>query len=200
MESISTEIRYLTLQRQKLLKKHKLLCMNLELRNRLKLEHTEKSAHSQQEVDQIGEKLKQLSAKKAELKKKLDELISAENIKKEEGSPRSVTEEPDEKTDSGVANSGKDVFSEESPTIPDPDEDLDVENLGRCPCKTQCPQCRAVVVTETISSISDVTWLMCISTAAVGCVAGCCLIPFCFDRFKSTTHKCPMCRSTIKTI
>lgn len=32
------------------------------------------------------------------------------------------------------------------------------------------------------------------------CVAGCCLLPFCFDKFKSTTHRCPMCRSSIQTI
>lgn len=129
---------------------------------------------------------------------------------------------------------------------------LDLENLPSCPCKTQCPECQQFITTETVTSVSSVTWLVCFMTALVGyetfpyillndlhkniirlcwaclyfcipyysyshmlpglliwccscsffcsCVAGCCLIPFCLDRFKSTTHRCPKCRSSIKTI
>uniref|UniRef100_A0A4W6C4F6 LITAF domain-containing protein n=1 Tax=Lates calcarifer TaxID=8187 RepID=A0A4W6C4F6_LATCA len=77
---------------------------------------------------------------------------------------------------------------------------LDVDKLPPCPCRTQCPECRQFIVTETFTSVSSVTWLVCIMTALIGCVAGCCLIPFCLDRFKSTTHRCPKCRSSIKTI
>uniref|UniRef100_A0A672Y2J0 LITAF domain-containing protein n=1 Tax=Sphaeramia orbicularis TaxID=375764 RepID=A0A672Y2J0_9TELE len=52
----------------------------------------------------------------------------------------------------------------------------------------------------TYTSVSSVTWLVCIMTALIGCVAGCCLIPFCLDSLKSLTHRCPRCRSSIRTI
>uniref|UniRef100_A0A3B4V8P7 LITAF domain-containing protein n=1 Tax=Seriola dumerili TaxID=41447 RepID=A0A3B4V8P7_SERDU len=77
---------------------------------------------------------------------------------------------------------------------------LDVENLPPCPSRTQCPECRQFIMTETFTSVSSVTWLVCVMTALIGCVAGCCLIPFCLDSFKSTTHRCPKCRTSISTI
>uniref|UniRef100_A0A3B4XC90 LITAF domain-containing protein n=1 Tax=Seriola lalandi dorsalis TaxID=1841481 RepID=A0A3B4XC90_SERLL len=77
---------------------------------------------------------------------------------------------------------------------------LDVENLPPCPSRTQCPECRQFVMTETFTSnylpvcICAAMRIYCI------CVAGCCLIPFCLDSFKSTTHRCPKCRTSISTI
>uniref|UniRef100_A0A8D2ZV65 LITAF domain-containing protein n=2 Tax=Scophthalmus maximus TaxID=52904 RepID=A0A8D2ZV65_SCOMX len=65
---------------------------------------------------------------------------------------------------------------------------------------TQCPECRQYIMTETFSSISSVTWLLCFITAGIGCMAGCCLLPFCIDQFKSITHRCPKCRTLITTI
>uniref|UniRef100_A0A3P9D6Z5 LITAF domain-containing protein n=1 Tax=Maylandia zebra TaxID=106582 RepID=A0A3P9D6Z5_9CICH len=81
-----------------------------------------------------------------------------------------------------------------------PEVVLELDKLPAAPCRTQCPECRQFITTETFSSVSSVTWLVCIMTALVGCVAGCCLIPFCMDRFKSTNHRCPKCRTLITTI
>ncbi|XP_029945942.1 uncharacterized protein LOC115387383 isoform X4 [Salarias fasciatus] len=225
LEKISTQLDKLALQKQQLLERNKVLCFHEELRNRLNLQHTggattsipsclvhthththslmfgvpcsEKSAHSQQEIDHIGEKLKQLSAKKTELKKTFDNLCSAEDTKKEKEVVVEVDEE--QEADAGVPGSGMNVFHVETPEIPAPAEVVDVENLPRRPCRSQCPECGQVILTETSASVSTDTWLLCVSAAAIGCVAGCCLIPFCFDRFKSVTHNCPMCRTSIKT-
>uniref|UniRef100_A0A669DEC1 LITAF domain-containing protein n=1 Tax=Oreochromis niloticus TaxID=8128 RepID=A0A669DEC1_ORENI len=81
-----------------------------------------------------------------------------------------------------------------------PEVILELDKLPAAPCRTQCPECRQFITTETFSSVSSVTWLVCIMTALIGCAAGCCLIPFCMDRFKSTNHRCPKCRTLIKTI
>uniref|UniRef100_A0A3Q0TD83 LITAF domain-containing protein n=1 Tax=Amphilophus citrinellus TaxID=61819 RepID=A0A3Q0TD83_AMPCI len=75
---------------------------------------------------------------------------------------------------------------------------LDLKKLPTTPCRTQCPECRQFVTTETYTSVSSVTWLVfcfCLSNSS-----GCCLIPFCIDKFKSVTHRCPKCRTSIQTI
>ncbi|XP_075894932.1 lipopolysaccharide-induced tumor necrosis factor-alpha factor homolog [Nelusetta ayraudi] len=77
---------------------------------------------------------------------------------------------------------------------------LDLDKFPAHPCQTQCPECRQFVTTETSTSVSSVTCLICFMTALIGCVAGCCLIPFCCDRFKDITHTCPKCRVCIHTI
>uniref|UniRef100_A0A3B3B367 LITAF domain-containing protein n=1 Tax=Oryzias melastigma TaxID=30732 RepID=A0A3B3B367_ORYME len=73
---------------------------------------------------------------------------------------------------------------------------LDMSKLPPEPSRTQCPECQQFVVTETVTSVSSVTWLV----SPFVCVAGCCLIPFCSDKFKSITHKCPKCRTSISTL
>ncbi|KAJ0057791.1 hypothetical protein NL108_002893, partial [Boleophthalmus pectinirostris] len=80
-----------------------------------------------------------------------------------------------------------------------PTVSLDYNNFQFKPTKTQCPGCSEFVTTQTTTIVSSVTWLSCIMTAMMGCVAGCCLIPFCVDSFKSTVHKCPKCNTLITT-
>uniref|UniRef100_A0A8C6T7A5 LITAF domain-containing protein n=1 Tax=Neogobius melanostomus TaxID=47308 RepID=A0A8C6T7A5_9GOBI len=63
-----------------------------------------------------------------------------------------------------------------------------------------CPECLQYITTQVSRSVSSVTWLVCMATTLMGCVAGCCLIPFCLDSFKSTIHKCPRCNTTITTV
>lgn len=45
---------------------------------------------------------------------------------------------------------------------------LDLEELPPCPSRTQCPECRQFITTETFSTVSSVTWLVCLMTALIG--------------------------------
>lgn len=45
---------------------------------------------------------------------------------------------------------------------------LDLEKLPPCPSRTQCPECRQFIMTETFSTVSSVTWMVCFMTALIG--------------------------------
>ncbi|CAK6971206.1 uncharacterized protein LOC122868531 [Scomber scombrus] len=196
LSRISKELKHLSLKRQQLLDRKKILCIFEELKNRAEFTQTEETTSSKHEIDRIDQTLKQLCEKKADLQKIHDNIVEAKeqrDINKEvkSGSVEKVVPQGPESS----------VFYIVCP--PDfsaPEVILDLERLPSYPCKTQCPECRQFITTETFTSVSSLTWLVCFMTALMGCVAGCCLIPFCFDKFKSTTHRCPMCRSSIQTI
>ncbi|XP_040013900.1 lipopolysaccharide-induced tumor necrosis factor-alpha factor homolog [Xiphias gladius] len=157
----------------------------------------EEVASKQCEIDSIDDKLKQLTDRRAELQNSCNAILNAKDKK----SIKEVSHSPNQTIVPDAPDSGPNIFYVEAPpTTPAPKVILDVENLPPCPCRTQCPQCRQYIVTETSTSVSSVTWLVCVITAFIGCVAGCCLIPFCLDRFKSITHRCPKCRTSIHTI
>ncbi|KAJ0001239.1 hypothetical protein NQD34_006259, partial [Periophthalmus magnuspinnatus] len=77
---------------------------------------------------------------------------------------------------------------------------LDYNSFQFKPTKTQCPECSQFITTKTTTTVSSITWLACMMTAMMGCVAGCCLLPFCLNSFKKTIHKCPMCNTSISTV
>ncbi|XP_044036500.1 uncharacterized protein LOC122868531 [Siniperca chuatsi] len=197
LKKISTELKHLSLKRQQLLERKKIQCIFQELRNRAEFGQTEEAVLNQHEIDSIDDKLKQLTERKAELQKSHDNILNAKDKKRE----KEVSFTSSQKIVPGVPVPGSNIFYVEAPpTIPAPKVILDLENLPPCPCRTQCPECRQFIMTETFTSVSSLTWLVCFMTAMIGCVAGCCLIPFCIDRFKSTTHRCPKCRTSIQTI
>ncbi|XP_040885359.1 uncharacterized protein LOC121175620 [Toxotes jaculatrix] len=74
-----------------------------------------------------------------------------------------------------------------------------VDKLDRMSAITQCPSCEQVVFTETYSTMSEAMWQMCCLCSVMGCVAGCCLIPFFMDRFRNVHHKCSLCQAHIHT-
>ncbi|KAM7371079.1 hypothetical protein PAMP_010575 [Pampus punctatissimus] len=74
-----------------------------------------------------------------------------------------------------------------------------VDSLGPAPAITKCPSCDAVVLTETCRTVNTMVWMLCCITSMMGCVAGCCLIPFFMDRLKTVKHKCPQCQADIYT-
>uniref|UniRef100_A0A3P9H9D0 LITAF domain-containing protein n=1 Tax=Oryzias latipes TaxID=8090 RepID=A0A3P9H9D0_ORYLA len=76
---------------------------------------------------------------------------------------------------------------------------LPVESLGHKPATTKCPSCQAVIVTQTRFKVGLSSCLVCFLCSTLGCVAGCCLIPFFTNRFKNVLHSCPRCQTHIRT-
>lgn len=50
--------------------------------------------------------------------------------------------------------------------------------------QVQCPSCGHVVLTSVSREPSALTWLACLGLSLIGCVYGCCLLPFCLDDCK----------------
>ncbi|KAG7226543.1 hypothetical protein INR49_003865, partial [Caranx melampygus] len=67
-------------------------------------------------------------------------------------------------------------------------EVVPVETLGVVSAITQCPFCREVVSTEIHSTVGGTMWLLCCLCSMMGCIAGCCLVPFFIDRMKNIHH------------
>lgn len=65
------------------------------------------------------------------------------------------------------------------------------------PIMVKCPFCMMTVTTETKPTTGCLTWLCCMTLVVVGCVYGCCLIPFCSRRLRDVEHICPHCHHTV---
>ncbi|TDG98202.1 hypothetical protein EPR50_G00216610 [Perca flavescens] len=74
-----------------------------------------------------------------------------------------------------------------------------VESLVGTPAVTKCPSCEEIVFTETSCRVGEATWILCYLCSIMGCVAGCCLIPFFMSRLKDVHHQCPHCQAKIHT-
>ncbi|XP_062264014.1 lipopolysaccharide-induced tumor necrosis factor-alpha factor homolog isoform X2 [Platichthys flesus] len=189
----------LSLRSHQLLERKKLLCVIQELRDHVEFGQGSKEVGTtQQEIDSTDDKLAQLSERKAEIQNSHDPILSAD---RDNDSAKKVSfSTASQKTAPLESNSTTIYYITPPPSTPAPIVILEAEDLPACPCRTQCPECRQYIVTETSKSISSVTWLVCFMTAMIGCVAGCCLIPFCMESFKSTTHRCPRCRTVINIV
>lgn len=66
-------------------------------------------------------------------------------------------------------------------------------SFGESPVAMSCPNCKLNIVTATSYVTGTLTWLACLGLCVIGCDAGCCLIPFCFDPLKDVVHICPSC-------
>ncbi|TPP67478.1 Lipopolysaccharide-induced TNF-alpha factor [Fasciola gigantica] len=69
--------------------------------------------------------------------------------------------------------------------------------LGQDPVRLQCPHCHKEVLTITEYRNGVCTYICCTGFSLVGCILGCCLIPFCVDSLKDIEHQCPNCKHTI---
>jgi len=69
--------------------------------------------------------------------------------------------------------------------------------IGHHPVHVVCPHCSTYVQTRVVKNAGLCTWLSCLGLACVGCVYGCCLIPFCVDDCKDSKHYCPSCGALI---
>ncbi|XP_030592535.1 lipopolysaccharide-induced tumor necrosis factor-alpha factor homolog [Archocentrus centrarchus] len=199
IKAIAKEIKYNSLKKEQLEERKKILLVFQELRNRVDSGQTEEADSNRKEIDSIDEKLEELHQKQAELQKSYDNMLNSIKKEADKEHKKEVHFTPEENVHPPSGSSNV-VYVEPPPTIPAPTVILDLKKLPTTPCRTQCPECRQFVTTETYTSVSSVTWLVCITAALIGCAAGCCLIPFCIDKFKSVTHRCPKCRTSIQTI
>uniref|UniRef100_G3TSW4 Lipopolysaccharide induced TNF factor n=1 Tax=Loxodonta africana TaxID=9785 RepID=G3TSW4_LOXAF len=67
------------------------------------------------------------------------------------------------------------------------------------PVQMCCPSCNKMIVTRLSYSAGALTWLSCGSLCLLGCVAGCCFIPFCVDALQDVDHYCPNCKAVLGT-
>ncbi|KAM4765158.1 lipopolysaccharide-induced tumor necrosis factor-alpha factor isoform 1-T1 [Cyanocitta cristata] len=65
------------------------------------------------------------------------------------------------------------------------------------PVQMSCPSCNQVIVTRLSYDAGALTWLSCGGLCLLGCIAGCCLIPFCIDALKDVDHTCPKCSALL---
>ncbi|CAF1036392.1 unnamed protein product [Rotaria sordida] len=65
--------------------------------------------------------------------------------------------------------------------------------FGDLSVQCTCPNCHQTIVTRVERSNGILVWLICGILILVGCWLGCCLVPFCIDELKDTTHYCPNC-------
>ncbi|KAK2533384.1 hypothetical protein Q9233_004598 [Columba guinea] len=65
------------------------------------------------------------------------------------------------------------------------------------PVQMRCPSCNQMIVTRLSYDSGALTWLSCGGLFLLGCVAGCCLIPFCIDALKDVDHTCPNCSALL---
>ncbi|XDV44604.1 hypothetical protein PO909_012859 [Leuciscus waleckii] len=74
---------------------------------------------------------------------------------------------------------------------------INLDDVTMAPAKVKCPSCHKTVTTEIRYKVGSNAFLFCCLLSVVGCLAGCCLIPFCMDRFKDVAHMCPSCHKDI---
>ncbi|XP_005007555.2 lipopolysaccharide-induced tumor necrosis factor-alpha factor [Cavia porcellus] len=67
------------------------------------------------------------------------------------------------------------------------------------PVQMCCPSCNKMVVTKLSYNAGALTWLSCGSLCLLGCVLGCCFIPFCVDALQDVDHYCPNCKALLGT-
>uniref|UniRef100_A0A8C1J741 UBA-like domain-containing protein 1 n=1 Tax=Cyprinus carpio TaxID=7962 RepID=A0A8C1J741_CYPCA len=74
---------------------------------------------------------------------------------------------------------------------------LSLDDVSMSPAKVKCPACLEIVTTETHYKLGSNAFIFCCLLSVVGCLAGCCLVPFCMNRFKDVVHRCPSCHKDI---
>ncbi|XP_076856441.1 uncharacterized protein LOC143510701 [Brachyhypopomus gauderio] len=80
------------------------------------------------------------------------------------------------------------------------EEVVEVKDLSFSPATVQCPVCLQQVTTKVHRRVGPTTFLLCFLSVMLGCVGGCCLLPFCMNYFKDVSHRCPSCQAEISTV
>ncbi|CAF2775519.1 unnamed protein product [Rotaria sp. Silwood2] len=69
--------------------------------------------------------------------------------------------------------------------------------IGQEPVQCTCPNCHSFIRTSVRHRDGLLVWLSCGVLIFVGCICGCCLIPFCIPNIKNYQHYCPQCKAVI---
>ncbi|XP_048846811.1 lipopolysaccharide-induced tumor necrosis factor-alpha factor homolog isoform X2 [Brienomyrus brachyistius] len=185
-DNIEAELGRLVVRQQQLRDRHNLLVMLEDFRSNGPLKRKGSDANKNSELEKIKQEMKELEEKEEQLRRQGNKTRKEEDIQ-------------------NVINMGGvpvlpasiDAIIAAPPPGPAPQIILDVDNLPPAPSNTMCPSCHQYIITETVTRVGSTAWLVCIMSAMVGCVLGCCLLPFCTNCFKDIVHKCPKCRSQI---
>ncbi|XP_051958958.1 UBA-like domain-containing protein 1 isoform X2 [Xyrauchen texanus] len=84
-----------------------------------------------------------------------------------------------------------------NPSPDPPVKTIPLDDLPMTSATVKCPFCKKIVDTEVRYKIGSNAFLFCCLLSVVGCLAGCCFIPFCMNRFKDIAHKCPSCSKDV---
>ncbi|XP_062234841.1 lipopolysaccharide-induced tumor necrosis factor-alpha factor homolog [Platichthys flesus] len=74
-----------------------------------------------------------------------------------------------------------------------------VKSLADVQAFTRCPSCDQIVFTKIRRIVGETIWMICCLCSILGCVAGCCLTPFCMNDLKDIEHRCPKCGAHLHT-
>ena len=66
-------------------------------------------------------------------------------------------------------------------------------DLPLTPTNVHCPSCNRVQTTKVELQNGLMTYAVAGGICLIGCVFGCCLIPFCIDELKDAHHTCSVC-------
>ncbi|XP_051522686.1 lipopolysaccharide-induced tumor necrosis factor-alpha factor-like isoform X1 [Myxocyprinus asiaticus] len=84
-----------------------------------------------------------------------------------------------------------------NPSPDPPVQTIPLDDLPMTTATVKCPFCKKIIDTEVRYKIGSNVFLFCCLLSVVGCLAGCCLVPFCMNRFKDVAHKCPSCSKDV---
>ncbi|UJR31812.1 hypothetical protein I4U23_019289 [Adineta vaga] len=70
-------------------------------------------------------------------------------------------------------------------------------SVGDLPVTCICPQCHQSITTVVESKDGVTVWGAAGILCLIGCIFGCCLIPFCVNELKDKTHYCPHCNAVV---
>ncbi len=63
----------------------------------------------------------------------------------------------------------------------------------------QCPYCGRTGPTIIEYKAGLLAYLSCVGLTALGCLCGCCLVPFCMASTRDVQHRCSSCRQILAT-
>ncbi|XP_069373591.1 uncharacterized protein [Paralichthys olivaceus] len=161
------------------------------------------------ELEKVQEELQELQLKKEQLEMQMQNFtLTADGGQQDECPTIYKTETPyggiytlppSQLTQGNTTVKQSVKTTPEAETSPTPPPLVPVESLGSMSDFTRCPSCNEVVCTVTHTTHSDITCLLCCLWASIGCVAGCCLIPFFQKNLRNIHHHCPRCQAHIHT-